>query len=294
MKKIILITLYILSLTIGHVLYAQTKDYTTLAPLPSTTKSCTGSTCTADINSYLSGFLNLTITIGAVLAMIYIGLYGFQYAMSDSAPKKSEYKDKLWTILQGLLLVISAYAIMYTINPELVNVNLNLESPKLQAVRPVNSTGTVVGGTAITYDPCLSCTTATINGVTVQVNSSFMNQLQTLNQTSKITVTESWPPTRNHGDPCHKNGTCVDAVPYNRDVSPANALKLIMDARKTGAGAVFESSNRDSVQQLKAQLKAAGLSESYALYLPPCTESSTPGTCITGTHFSIYNTLKYN
>ena len=95
MKKIILIIVYTLSLTVGNMVYAQTGEYTTLAPLPGTTKSCNETTCTADINSYLGGFLNLTITIGAVLAMIYIGLYGFQYAVSDSAPKKSEYKDKL-------------------------------------------------------------------------------------------------------------------------------------------------------------------------------------------------------
>lgn len=273
-----------------------TGEYTVLAPLPGTTKNnCTTADCKADINSYLGGLFGLAIGIGAVIAMILLGFYGFQYAMSDSASVKMANSAKLWEIVQGLLLLISAYAIIYTINPDLLSFNLEITAPKTFAPTPTatTATGTVVGGNAIIYGPCLSCTTATINNVAVQVNSGLMTQLQTLNATSPITVTESWPPTRNHGDSCHKNGTCVDAVPLNRDVSAANAIKLIMDARKTGAGAVFESSNRENVQQVKAQLRAAGISESYALYLPICTDSSAAGSCITGTHFSIYNNLKY-
>lgn len=169
MKKIILIVFYICISTLGVYAHAQTKDYTVLAPLPGTTKSanCTGNNCTADINSYLGGFLGLTITIGAVLAMIYLGLYGFQYATSDSAPKKSEYKDKIWTILQGLLLILSAYTIMYTINPKLTQIELNLISPKLQAVPTVETTTgaalenpdekairTQLVGISVNADPC--------------------------------------------------------------------------------------------------------------------------------------------
>lgn len=295
-------TIFLLTIIFGgSIVSAQTPtptaplsgEYTVLAPLPGTTKNCTGTNCTADINSYLGGFLNLVIGIGAVLAMIMIGFYGFQYAVSDSASVKMANSAKLWEIVQGLLLIISAYAIIYTINPALLNFSLEITTPKAP-VSAVSTTGTVVGGNAINYDPCPRCITSTIGGVTVQVDSSLMTKLEALNELSAITVTESWPPTRNHGDSCHKNGTCVDAVPRNRDVSTSNAVKMITDARKVGAGAVFESSNPESVRQVKAQLRAAGISESYALYLPTCGQTYTPGGCITGTHFSIYNNLKFN
>lgn len=153
MKKYLIITLYVLTLFTGSVGYAQTTElvtgkYTTLAPLPGTTNEagCTEN-CTADINSYLSGFLGLVISIGAILAMVYLGIYGFQYAVSDSAPKKSEYKDKIWEILQGLLLILAAYTIIYTINPKFVtNISIELTSPKSKVFTPTESTGGSTSG----------------------------------------------------------------------------------------------------------------------------------------------------
>lgn len=124
-------------------------EYVVLAPLPGTTKTpnCTGTNCTADINSYLGGFLGLVIGIGAVIAMILLGFYGFQYALSDSASVKMANKDKLWEILQGLLLIISAYAIIYTINPALLTFSLEITAPKITApVVPTTTTGLAPGG----------------------------------------------------------------------------------------------------------------------------------------------------
>lgn len=117
-------------------------EYVVLAPLPGTTKdNCTTTDCKADINSYLSGFLGLAIGIGAVLAMIYLGFHGFQYALSDSAAVKNTEREKIWEILQGLLLIISAYAIIYTINPALLNFSLEITEPKITAPA-VTATGT--------------------------------------------------------------------------------------------------------------------------------------------------------
>ncbi len=143
MKRYILTFLYIITLFGTPVVFAQTPaptqpvigEYTVLAPLPGTTKeNCvTGTNCKADINSYLSGFLGLVIGIGAVIAMIMLGFYGFQYALSDSASVKMANKDKLWEIVQGLILIISAYAIIYTINPALLTFSLEITAPKITA-----------------------------------------------------------------------------------------------------------------------------------------------------------------
>jgi len=129
-------------------------EYTVLAPLPGTTKvaNCTGTNCTADINSYLGGFLNLVIGIGAVIAMIMIGFYGFQYALSDSASVKMADSAKLWEIVQGLLLIISAYAIIYTINPALLTFSLEITTPRVTAPA-VTTTGTNPDGTTASTGP---------------------------------------------------------------------------------------------------------------------------------------------
>lgn len=155
MKKIIF-TLCLLCVLPVTVVTAQTPiepvtgDYVTLAPLPGTTKdpNCTGNNCVADINSYLSGFLGLAISIGAIIAMLYIAYYGFLYALSDSASVKMEKKGKIIEILEGLFLIIASYAIMYTINPNLVNnLSLQIDSPKLNdpTINATTTPGTLGG-----------------------------------------------------------------------------------------------------------------------------------------------------
>lgn len=156
MKKYIIITLYTLTLFISNFAYGQTNapvtgEYTVLTPLPGTTiGGCTTINCKADINSYLSGLLGLLISIGAVLAMVYLGLYGFQYATTDNVSKKSESREKLWEIFEGLLLILTAYTIISTINPDLVKIDLEITSPKSVAFAPTTTTsgGSTTGGTA--------------------------------------------------------------------------------------------------------------------------------------------------
>ncbi len=154
MKRYILTFLYMIALLGSPVSFAETPvavqpvigEYTVLAPLPGTTKdNCTTTNCKADINSYLSGFLGLAIGIGAVIAMIMIGFYGFQYALSDSASVKMANSAKLWEIVQGLLLIIASYAIIYTINPALLTFSLEITAPKITAPT-VPVTGTLLPG----------------------------------------------------------------------------------------------------------------------------------------------------
>jgi hypothetical protein len=210
MKRYILAFIYIITLlgTPTAFVSAQTEkpvigEYVVLAPLPGTTTNCTGTNAgkdCSDINSYLSGFLGLVIGIGAVIAMIMLGFYGFQYALSDSASVKMANSEKLWEILQGLLLIISAYAIIYTINPALLNFSLEITEPKITAPA-VNATGTpgtlapggptqpvgsrvpgctgdmcIYGytnskGERIGYKNCYECNAATTYGLTIQTTS---------------------------------------------------------------------------------------------------------------------------
>jgi hypothetical protein len=126
-----------------------TGKYILLAPLPGTTaeQNCRPGECTATIDSYLGGFLNLIIGLGAVLSFVYFALWGFQYATSDSATVKSDAKDKLWDTFIGFLLVISSYAIINTINPNLLNLDLNIFTPRNEI--PI-STSTGGAGTPTT------------------------------------------------------------------------------------------------------------------------------------------------
>jgi hypothetical protein len=81
--------------------------------------------------AFVSGFYNFALMIGGVLAFGAIVYGGILYAASAGNPgKQSEGKEWVKSALLGLFLLAAAYLILFTINPNLVNLNL----PTLQAI----------------------------------------------------------------------------------------------------------------------------------------------------------------
>lgn len=80
-----------------------------------------------DFTPYVQGMLNLLIGISATLAVIYIALGGIQYITTDSIGGKEDGKDKIKTSLLGLILILSSWLILVTINPNLIQFQLNLD-----------------------------------------------------------------------------------------------------------------------------------------------------------------------
>jgi len=127
-------------------------DYYPLAPLPGVGVTCTqdnsvppkticvhtapicdanGKNCTqtSAFGNYLNTMISLTIGICAVLAIIMIIMGGIQYMTSELVSGKEEGRKKVTQAILGLLLALGAYAILNTINPDLVNIGLgNLKS----------------------------------------------------------------------------------------------------------------------------------------------------------------------
>ncbi len=91
-------------------------------------------------------------------------------------------------------------------------------------------------------------------------------------------VTEVWPPTVRHSNPCHYNGTCID---YNfvggSSYTPTGAevRSVIEIAEANGLRAVYEV----KTQQEKDQLVAQGVPAGSIQVVPR----------ITAAHFSVYN-----
>lgn len=119
-------------------------DYTVLAPLPGTTGTCdTGSTpkidpatgkttggCTTNFNTYLPAMFKLAIGVAAVLAFIMLTYAGVLYMTTDAISGKGKAKGYIENALWGLLLVIGAWVILNTINPQLLSFNLLLPPPQ--------------------------------------------------------------------------------------------------------------------------------------------------------------------
>ncbi len=127
--------------------FADLTNYTTLVSLP----EIGGQT---NFQEWLPKAFNLTIGIAVALAFVMITIGGVMYATSDAIYSKSEGRKYVENALIGLLFVIGAYVILYTINPEILNFNLTIESPQVSAptgqTTTTTSTGGTVGGSTLT------------------------------------------------------------------------------------------------------------------------------------------------
>jgi hypothetical protein len=108
------------------------KNYVLLAPIPcdpqddgcdpsGELKEYDPSTSTNAIGSYLNLMIKIFIGLCAVLAMIMIVVGGLEYMTSELISSKESGKQKITGAILGLLLALGSWAILNTINPELLN-----------------------------------------------------------------------------------------------------------------------------------------------------------------------------
>lgn len=85
---------------------------------------------TIDSKTSFSDYLNLVFKVGigiaAGLAVIQIVIGGIQYMASESPFKLGDAKSKIQGAILGLILALGIYIFLYTINPDLVSLNLNV------------------------------------------------------------------------------------------------------------------------------------------------------------------------
>jgi hypothetical protein len=100
--------------------------YTPLAPLP-TDVSKLGDT--TSFTQFIERFFVFIIGLSALFAVIMIIIGGLQYMSTDAVTGKKEGIKKLQSAVGGFLLVISAWLILFTVNPELVNFSIDIPPP---------------------------------------------------------------------------------------------------------------------------------------------------------------------
>ncbi len=125
MRKMILSLMFLFSfvtLTYGAV------NYQMLAPLP----DATGNTQrTVDVGgnslqSYFNNLYRMGIALATGLAVLMIILGGIEYITTDAIGGKEEGKERISNAILGLLLALSSFVILKTIDPNLVNVSLDI------------------------------------------------------------------------------------------------------------------------------------------------------------------------
>ncbi|MFZ2769649.1 MAG: pilin, partial [Minisyncoccia bacterium] len=171
--------------------------YTTLSgPIPEVAPSGQ----VTSLGTFLPAVFKLGIGIASALSVIYIIVGGIQYLSTDAIDKKGDGKDKINNALFGLILAISAYTILNTINPKLVNLSLKIDtlpqggaiSTDIVDVPEASSTPRATGCSACDVMPAqdvIPSKTAAQGGCAGSgpcvVDGGLRNKLYTLNQKIK-------------------------------------------------------------------------------------------------------------
>ncbi len=128
MKTKIIKIILILLVLIPSISKADT--YKLIEPLPCidgtancTPGSTTGSTTQSiDLGTYINYIFKFSIALAAFLAVVMIIWGGFQYMISEAVSGKLEGKGKIWNAITGLIMILSSYLILRTIDPRLVQI----------------------------------------------------------------------------------------------------------------------------------------------------------------------------
>ncbi len=141
----ILALLAMIILPAGQVVATESAVYKLLAPLPDLDSVPNNVNA---LKEYIPKIINLLIALSATTAILMIVVGGFQYMSTDAIQGKSAGKERIKNAIWGLVLVLSAYLILWTVNPNLLTLNLNIDAV---TTTPVATGGTLgVGGT---FDP---------------------------------------------------------------------------------------------------------------------------------------------
>jgi|GEM_PF-6199393 len=81
-----------------------------------------------DVNGFLDFAFKLMIGLAAVVLVLRLMYEGYQYMVTDVPFLKASAKSGFKTALLGLLLALSSYVILNTINPKLVNNTISIDS----------------------------------------------------------------------------------------------------------------------------------------------------------------------
>ena len=134
-------------------LLAQATEYRLLAPLPGIeTEAGSG---VATFATYIPGVFTFAIGIAGVLAVIMIIVGGIEYMSTDAFQGKNNAKNKITNALGGLLLTLSAWLILYTVNPNLIDFNLDIKKIEIKSSAE-GGVGGGIGGAIPPIDPLYS------------------------------------------------------------------------------------------------------------------------------------------
>lgn len=121
MKKHLLFFIVLVTLNLSaHVAYAQTQQE---APLCGS-DPLSNLFCSASLAEMINGAFTVSISLGAILAMLRIGYAGYLYMGSDMWSNKQHARDVFRDAVIGLLLLLAIWLILNQINPDILKLDV--------------------------------------------------------------------------------------------------------------------------------------------------------------------------
>lgn len=123
--RTILISVLLVGLGTASVAFAAggiEGSFQPIAPLPAPGGGV--ATESGSLDQYINAAFQIALGIGAAMAVINIGIGGFEYMMSDVVTAKGEGRKRITSALYGLLLLLMVYIILYVINPDILSLKL--------------------------------------------------------------------------------------------------------------------------------------------------------------------------
>lgn len=142
-KKILLVFLpLVLFVYVPHV-FAQ-SSFVPLAPIPGLTDTNALSVANStNLASFFNNLYKYAIGLAAVFAVIEIIWGGLQISTQDSISKQGEGKERIQQAIFGLVLVLSPVLVFTIINPNILNLSLNLPPIELPVPASPSTTTTL-------------------------------------------------------------------------------------------------------------------------------------------------------
>ncbi len=267
-------------------------SYCLLEPIPEF-----GDKITPDMSfsDYVNTLIRLILGVVGVVVVVTFVYGGIMWMGTDSIFKKTDAKERMGNAIVGTLLLLSAYIILNTINPNLVDIKINIPDGfttlKIEEISDSGEILTIEYSSEVGTCPTDCSKLNGEEGVDVpyesygdSVASGFKPSLQSLTQklsASEITwtTTEAWQPSRVHKAHCHNIGTCIDAnfrgLADNSNPPPEKVKAFIEAAVSSGLCPVYEV----ETESQKTAVLNAGVDPSYV---------KNYGGWISAPHFSVY------
>lgn len=77
---------------------------------------------------FFNALFEIALTIGSVLAVLLIAVSGLQYMTTDAVSGKTSSKERMQQAILGLLMLLGVWLFFNEINPNILNLNLTLET----------------------------------------------------------------------------------------------------------------------------------------------------------------------